>query len=64
VGTDVTAPGLGTLILQFNNQGSTAEMFAVIAVLAVIGVALFLLVALIQRIALPWYVASRERERP
>jgi ABC-type nitrate/sulfonate/bicarbonate transport system permease component len=62
VGTFVGEEGLGSLILQFNNQSATAEMFACIVVLAVIGIVLFLLVALAERIALPWYHGARAEQ--
>jgi ABC-type nitrate/sulfonate/bicarbonate transport system permease component len=47
--------GLGYLILTYNAQTATADMFATIVVLATIGIALFATVATIERIALPWY---------
>ncbi|MBB4664193.1 ABC transporter permease [Conexibacter arvalis] len=60
VGADA---GLGYLILTLNNQVATAEMFATIIVLAVIGIALFGLVRLAERLMLPWYHAGRKEER-
>jgi ABC-type nitrate/sulfonate/bicarbonate transport system permease component len=54
--------GLGYLILVLNNQTATTEMFAVIVVLASIGITLFLIVSLIERLLLPWYYESREVE--
>jgi ABC-type nitrate/sulfonate/bicarbonate transport system permease component len=54
--------GLGHLILVLNNQTATTEMFAVIVVLAVIGIALFTLVSLIERLLLPWYYEERREE--
>lgn len=57
VGTDA---GLGYLILTLNNQVATAEMFATIIVLALIGIALFGLVRLAERLLLPWHHASRK----
>lgn len=58
VGSDA---GLGYLILTLNNQVATAEMFATIGVLAVIGIALFGLVQLLERLLLPWRRAGRGR---
>jgi ABC-type nitrate/sulfonate/bicarbonate transport system permease component len=63
VGTFVGEEGLGSLILQFNNQSATAEMFACIVVLAVVGIALFLLVGLAERLTLPWYHQARAEQR-
>lgn len=54
--------GLGYLILVLNNATDTATMFATIVLLALIGIALFSLVALLERLFLPWYYELR-RER-
>lgn len=54
--------GLGYLVLVLNNQTATTEMFAVIVTLALIGISLFLLVSLLERLLLPWYYDSREHE--
>ncbi len=54
--------GLGYLILVLNNQTATTDMFAVIVVLASIGIGLFLLVTLVERLMLPWYYESRRFE--
>lgn len=51
--------GLGYLILVLNNATDTATMFATIFLLAVIGIALFGLVALLERLLLPWYHDAR-----
>jgi len=42
-----------------NNATETATMFAVIFLLAAIGIALFGLVLLAERLLLPWYYAER-----
>jgi NitT/TauT family transport system permease protein len=55
--------GLGYLILTFNNQTATAEVFAAIAVLATIGIVLFGLVSVLEHLLLPWYYAARAGER-
>jgi len=54
--------GLGYLVLVLNNQTATTDMFAVITTLALIGISLFLLVTLMERLLLPWYYESRESE--
>jgi len=54
--------GLGYLILVLNNQTATTEMFAVIITLSLIGIGLFLLVSLVERLLLPWYYESRQIE--
>jgi ABC-type nitrate/sulfonate/bicarbonate transport system permease component len=55
--------GLGYEILVLNNQSATADMFAVIALLSVIGIAMFALVASLERVALPWYFETRRERR-
>jgi len=47
--------GLGYLILSYSSQTETADVFAAIAVLAVIGVALFALVGIAERLLIPWW---------
>jgi ABC-type nitrate/sulfonate/bicarbonate transport system permease component len=47
--------GLGILILEYGNQTATPDVFAVVVVLAVIGVALFALVGVVERLAVPWW---------
>jgi len=54
-----SSEGLGYLILVLNNATETATMFATIFLLAVIGIALFGLVMLAERLLLPWYYAER-----
>ena len=56
--------GLGHLILILNNQTETAEMFAAVVVLAAIGIALFALVSVVERLLLPWYYAGRRASPP
>jgi ABC-type nitrate/sulfonate/bicarbonate transport system permease component len=51
--------GLGYLILTYNNETATPAEFAAIVLLAVIGIALFGAVGLIERLALPWFRVSR-----
>lgn len=54
--------GLGYLILVLNNATQTAEMFATIIALALIGIGLFALVSLIERLTLPWYYEVRREQ--
>jgi ABC-type nitrate/sulfonate/bicarbonate transport system permease component len=56
--------GLGYLILEYGNQTETADEFAAVVLLAVIGVALFATVGLVERVALPWYRVGREAGKP
>jgi putative hydroxymethylpyrimidine transport system permease protein len=58
-----SSSGLGYLILTDNAQVQTADEFAAIVLLALIGVALFGAVGLVERVALPWYRAPREDDR-
>jgi ABC-type nitrate/sulfonate/bicarbonate transport system permease component len=51
--------GLGYLIIAFNSQLKTADMLGVVAVLSLIGVALYSSVTLVERLVLPWYHAER-----
>jgi ABC-type nitrate/sulfonate/bicarbonate transport system permease component len=53
--------GLGYLILTYNNETATAAEFAAIVLLALVGIALFLAVGLVERVALPWYRVAGER---
>jgi len=46
--------GLGYLILVWNNQTATAEMLAAVSVLSVLGLTLFGVVSLLQRVLVPW----------
>jgi ABC-type nitrate/sulfonate/bicarbonate transport system permease component len=55
--------GLGYEILILNNQSATADMFAVIALLSVVGIAMFALVATAERLVLPWYHEARRDRR-
>jgi len=56
--------GLGYLILTLNNQLATADMFAAIVVLALIGIVLFGVVQLLERLLLPWYHGRRAAGGP
>ncbi len=50
-----SSSGLGYLILTYNNETATTDMFAAVVVLSLIGVAMFFVVAALERLALPWY---------
>jgi putative hydroxymethylpyrimidine transport system permease protein len=58
-----SSAGLGYLMRRASAQQLTSRVFASIVVLSLLGVALFALVSVIERIALPWrrYVAAEER---
>jgi ABC-type nitrate/sulfonate/bicarbonate transport system permease component len=54
--------GLGVVMIQAKAQLLTARVFAALVWLSAIGVAMFALAALAERLALPWYhTAERER---
>ena len=50
--------GLGALVLSYDSQAAIADELAVVVVLAVIGVALFTAVGLVERIVAPWWQAE------
>lgn len=52
--------GLGYLMLQYENRGETAGLFATVAVLTAMGIALFFAVGWAERAALPWRRHARE----
>lgn len=54
-----SSEGLGYLILTFNNQTATAEMFAAVGILSMIGIALFAAVGVLEKMLLPWHHAHR-----
>ncbi|HEV2583623.1 MAG TPA: ABC transporter permease [Ktedonobacteraceae bacterium] len=51
--------GLGIYMQRATNSFATAQVFAAIVVTAALSLALFGLVSLIERIALPWYHAAQ-----
>ena len=53
--------GLGIYMQRATNSFATAQVFAAIVVTALLSLALFGLVSLIERIALPWYHAAQQR---
>jgi ABC-type nitrate/sulfonate/bicarbonate transport system permease component len=50
--------GLGYLILTLNNQSATADVFGAIFALSLLGIGLFGLVSLLERVVLAWRFAS------
>ena len=50
-----SSSGLGYLILTYNAQTQTPDVFATIVVLAVIGVVLFAAVGIAERLLIPWW---------
>lgn len=51
--------GLGYLLLQANGDLNTALLFATLLVLSTIGLALYGLVALAEKLLIPWHVSQR-----
>jgi NitT/TauT family transport system permease protein len=51
--------GLGYLLLEYNGNLETAMVFAVIIVLSLMGLALYGLVELLERLAIPWHARQR-----
>lgn len=51
--------GLGIYMQRATNSFATAQVFAAIVVTALLSLALFCLVSLIERLALPWYHAAQ-----
>jgi ABC-type nitrate/sulfonate/bicarbonate transport system permease component len=58
-----SSSGLGYLILTYNQQTATTDMFATVVALSLIGIALFFVVAALERLALPWYHDARRGEQ-
>jgi ABC-type nitrate/sulfonate/bicarbonate transport system permease component len=56
--------GLGLYMQLELHSFATAAVLAAVVVAAGLSIALFALVALVERLALPWYYAERRRERP
>jgi NitT/TauT family transport system permease protein len=52
--------GLGYVILSAQGTFDTARVFAAILVLGIMGVALFWLVTLAERLAIPWHASQKE----
>lgn len=54
--------GLGYIIVTAQSEFQTARIFAALLILAVSGTVLFVIVDVIERIALPWHVSRRRDE--
>ena len=51
--------GLGYLLLQYNGNLETPMVFAVIVLLSLIGLAVYYVVEIIERITIPWHVSQQ-----
>jgi len=51
--------GLGYLLLRYNGDLETPMVFATIVVLSIVGLIVYYVVELIERIAIPWHVSQR-----
>lgn len=51
--------GLGYLLQQYNGQLETPMVFAIIVLLSVIGLVVYYVVELIERLVIPWHVSQR-----
>jgi NitT/TauT family transport system permease protein len=51
--------GLGYLLLQYNGQLETPMVFAIVVLLSLIGLAVYYVVEIIERIAIPWHVSQQ-----
>lgn len=56
--------GLGYLLLEYNGNLETAMVFAVVILLSVMGLALYGLVELLERLAIPWHARQRGAGEP
>lgn len=64
VGEFVSADeGLGYLVTIMNRDLRTPEMFAVFAMLSIVGILLFYAVVLIERLLMPWFFAMNRDSR-
>jgi len=55
--------GLGVFMLRASNSFRTDWVFAAIAVSSMLSIALFLAVAIVERLSLPWYYTTTREER-
>jgi len=55
--------GLGVFMLRASNSFRTDWVFAAIAVSSLLSILLFLAVAVVERLALPWYYTTQRQER-
>ena len=54
-----SSQGLGYLMIRSKPQFLTERVFAAIAILSLMGIALFLLVGLVERMVIPWWHSER-----
>lgn len=54
-----SSEGLGYLMLALNNQLATIDLFAAVLVLSLMGIALFFLVGVVERLVIPWHHETR-----
>jgi NitT/TauT family transport system permease protein len=60
VGEFVTSvKGLGYVIISAQSNFDTAQMFAAVVMLAVVGTALFFTIDFLERTIIPWHVSHR-----
>jgi len=52
--------GLGYLLLQYNGNLDTPMVFATIILLSLIGLAVYYVVELVERLTIPWHVSHRQ----
>ena len=55
--------GLGLYLLRSKNALATDQVFAAMLVTTLLSIALFVIVYVIERVALPWYYSSRREEQ-
>ena len=51
--------GLGYLLLQYNGNLETPMVFAIVVLLSLIGLAIYYIVEIIERITIPWHVSQQ-----
>jgi NitT/TauT family transport system permease protein len=51
--------GLGYLLLQYNGNFETSMVFAIVIVLSLIGLVVYYIVEVIERLVIPWHVSQR-----
>lgn len=54
--------GLGYLLQQYNGQLETPMVFSIIVLLSVIGLAIYYIVEIIERLVIPWHISQRPTE--
>jgi NitT/TauT family transport system permease protein len=54
--------GLGYLLLEYNGAMNTSMSFAIILVLSLLGLGLYGIVELLERVSIPWHISHRQQE--